>query len=84
MAGKRGLAVRKTPECPPEWKEFMAEARRIRVANKVTTTEVAAAIGVKLNAISAWEICTQAPHPWDLAIYLRVIGATQLLENARL
>lgn len=78
----RSVAPRKTiyrdKKIPPMWQEFLDNLKAFRESKGLSQRDAATAMGVSVTVVSLWEKGKSTPHPYDLMVYLEVIGAKQL------
>lgn len=78
----RSFAPRRTiykgKDVPLMWRDFMQECKKYREDHGLTANDLAALMGVSVAVVYAWEQAVAQPHPWDLTVYLELIGYTKL------
>lgn len=78
----RSFAPRRTiykgKDAPKMWVEFMSECKKYREDHGLTAKDLATLMGVSVAVIYAWEQAVAQPHPWDLTVYLELIGYDKL------
>lgn len=81
-AAGRSFAPRRTiykgKDVPPMWADFMRSCREYREAHGLSAKDLATLMGVSVAVVYAWEQAVAQPHPWDLTVYLELIGYTKL------
>ena len=73
-AGKQMMKRKITRENTPKaWKDFMTSVRRARVAQGVSSRDVAAKFGTDASTIAYWERADRTIHPHDLVAFLDML-----------
>lgn len=82
--GKSGKSVApkktlwKDRGAPPLWQAFCKDLKKYREDAGMTAAEAADALGVTVAKILIWERGTSAPHPFDLCVYLDMLGVKRI------
>lgn len=71
-------AIYKDDKPHPMWDAFRSSWRPLREAAGLSVAEVAQAMGVSVAKIYLYENGGSVPHPYDLCVYLDIIGVRDI------
>lgn len=63
---------------PLLWQAFIRDLKRFREDAGLSPNEAAEALGVSVAKVYMWENGKTTPHPYDLCVYLEVLGAKRI------
>lgn len=70
--------LHKDKSVPPMWQAFAKDIKKFREDAGMSPNEVAEALGVSVAKIYMWENGRTTPHPYDLCVYLEVLGVKRI------